>query len=359
LAFGEFSISAEEGVQQGDPLGPLLFCLVIHPILVKLKCPFKVAYLDDLTISGTANNVIQDLSFIERESEACGLHLNLSKCEAISANATALQSVLDYNPAISVTDIKEATLLGTALSFDITASLVDEKLGFLKNMQMRISSLPSHDALFLLRNAMAIPRLTYLLRSAPAFACDNLVSFDLVVREMLCSILNVNLTDSQWKQANLPVKWSGLGIRSAVMLAPSAFLASNAGTMELVKNILPENFSHYQGNDPDALSKWRVFSGDEDVLPEQSLIAKQSAWDVICVKYALLSLQNEQVSNSDHARLLASTEKGSGDWLFAPAISSLSLRMSDDTIRIAASIRLGAIVCQPHEIGRASCRERV
>jgi len=40
--------------------------------------------------------------------------------------------------------------------------------------------------------------------------------------------LNVEMSDTQWQQATLSVREDGLGIRSAVMLAPSAFLASAA-----------------------------------------------------------------------------------------------------------------------------------
>ena len=44
---------SQEGVQQGDPLGPLLFCLAIHPLVERLKSTFKVFYMDDATIGGT------------------------------------------------------------------------------------------------------------------------------------------------------------------------------------------------------------------------------------------------------------------------------------------------------------------
>jgi hypothetical protein len=33
LQFGDFVIESAEGIQQGDPLGPLLFCLAIQPLL--------------------------------------------------------------------------------------------------------------------------------------------------------------------------------------------------------------------------------------------------------------------------------------------------------------------------------------
>jgi hypothetical protein len=39
--------NTETGVQQGDPLGPVLFCLALHPVIKSLKSEFNVWYLDD------------------------------------------------------------------------------------------------------------------------------------------------------------------------------------------------------------------------------------------------------------------------------------------------------------------------
>ena len=64
-------------------------------------------------------------------------------------------------------------------------------------------------------------------------------SLDSVQRHLLESICNVHLSDNAWLQASLPVKSGGLGIRSFAMLAPSAFLASAAGSSDLTKAILP------------------------------------------------------------------------------------------------------------------------
>ena len=46
-------------------------------------------------------------------------------------------------------------------------------------------------------------------------------------------------SDPVWLQATLPVKLGGLGIWSAVQLAPSAFLASAAASSDLVHRIVP------------------------------------------------------------------------------------------------------------------------
>jgi len=44
---------------------------------------------------------------------------------------------------------------------------------------------------------------------------------------------------SAWNQATLPLRWGGIGVRSAHRLAPSAFLASAVGATELLSQILP------------------------------------------------------------------------------------------------------------------------
>ena len=72
------------GPQQGDPLGPLLFCLPLQPILLKLSSALTLGYLDDLTLGGEESVVAADVEMIEREAEKLGLHLNHAKCEVIS-----------------------------------------------------------------------------------------------------------------------------------------------------------------------------------------------------------------------------------------------------------------------------------
>ena len=66
LFFGNHIIHSAEGVQQGDPLGPLLFCLTIHDLVGELKSEFKVFYLDDGTLGSTLDNVQSDLLHLGR-----------------------------------------------------------------------------------------------------------------------------------------------------------------------------------------------------------------------------------------------------------------------------------------------------
>ncbi|GAV08352.1 hypothetical protein RvY_18061-2 [Ramazzottius varieornatus] len=52
LIYGEHVIPSARGVQQGDPLGPLLFCLLTRNLSKSLQSPFNVWYLDDATLGG-------------------------------------------------------------------------------------------------------------------------------------------------------------------------------------------------------------------------------------------------------------------------------------------------------------------
>ena len=87
--------------------------------------------------------------------------------------------------------------------------------------------------------SLSILKLLHALRMSDCQSNPALVEFDKTLRNGLSAILNVEMSDHQWNQASLPVKDGGLGIRSAVLLAPSAFLASTAGTTDLQARILP------------------------------------------------------------------------------------------------------------------------
>ena len=81
LKFGKRLISSQVGVQQGDPLDPLIFCLKIHPTQLSLNSEFLVGYMDDITTGGAEASVASDIKVIIDDGNAKGIHLNVTKCE--------------------------------------------------------------------------------------------------------------------------------------------------------------------------------------------------------------------------------------------------------------------------------------
>ena len=347
LFFGNDIIDSAEGVQQGDPLGPLLFSLTIHELVCSLKSTFRLFYLDDGTLGGQREDIVQDLHTLEGASDHLGLVLNHSKSEVICSDPHSRNYLLAVSPDFQIVPPANASLLGSPIG-DIQAidSVLSTKMEALKCMGQRLSLLHSHDALCLLRNAFTLPKLLYVLRTSPCFQSSLLLALDNLQRALLESICNVHLSDQAWTQASLPIKRGGLGIRSFTMLAPSAFLASAAGSYQITTRILPPSMTNTECPfKMSALATWQ--EGHSATPPTGSDATAQKKWDTPRITATIESL----LSTADHrskCRLLASQRVESGAWLNAPPISAMGLRMQDETIRIAIGLCLGVPVCFPH-----------
>ena len=106
-----------------------------------------------------------------------------------------------------------------------------------------LKSLPSHDALILLRPSFSAPKVIHTLRCATCSGHPLLCEFDNLLREGISTITNSLLSDWQWLKASLPIRERGLGIRSASSLALSAVLASVESMTFLQDLLLPSTTS--------------------------------------------------------------------------------------------------------------------
>lgn len=168
LFWGDRILQSMEGVQQGDPLGPLLFCLSIYRIQSRLQSELRLLYLDDITIGGSLEQIEHDLQIIEEESQELGLVVNQRKSEIICSDPQTCTSLSCLSPGAKPVAPSAATLLGSSVGdlFSIS-STINEKTVLLKTMGLRLQHLSAQDALLLLRHSFAIPKLLHILRTSP------------------------------------------------------------------------------------------------------------------------------------------------------------------------------------------------
>ncbi|GKF65248.1 putative reverse transcriptase domain-containing protein [Tanacetum coccineum] len=93
-------IWSANGVQQGDPLGPFLFALVLHPLVHKIRDGYKLRlhawYLDDETVIGDSEEVARVLDIIKVSGLAVSRDADYISGMAMrrAANAVDLMSLL-------------------------------------------------------------------------------------------------------------------------------------------------------------------------------------------------------------------------------------------------------------------------
>jgi len=348
LWIGEFKIDSAEGVQQGDPLGPLLFCLALDAPLKNLNSAFISGYLDDVGLGDTVPKLIDQIRQFESETSLLGLRLNHSKCEIIglSSDFKSVWESAGFN--FQSRTLEEVCLLGAPLSLCGTNKVLKDSREKLSQVTERLVKLSAHEAFFLLKNSLAIPRLQYLLRTAPCFLSSEILHLEEEVKNTLSRVLNLRLDREAWIQASLPVRWGGIGVRSASTLAPSAFLASAFSASSLVATLLSE--SHIIPLDTSieaATAQWTHMAGVAIPLAQgQGQVAQRVLDDGICS-----AISNELISQAGpvvRARLLASLTPGSGSWLQALPSSNLGLRLGNNELRIAVGLRIGCPLVRPH-----------
>ena len=132
-----------------------------------------------------------------------------------------------------------------------------------------------------------------------------------------------------------------------MQLAPSAYLASAAGSTTLLKQILPCRFhNNLFPAVTDAIETWKV--GHNCPPPSSQADCHQKAWDIPRVQSTFEAILSNALDSRSRARLLATSTKESGAWLNTLPVSSLGLRLDDNSIRIAVGLRLGAPLCRVH-----------
>ena len=88
-------LSSEEGIHQGNPLGPVMFATAIQELLTKLQndhpCVVVLAYLDDVFLVGPYGNVLAVFEDLKPMFHNIGLDIQDTKCEIYNPSSVEIE----------------------------------------------------------------------------------------------------------------------------------------------------------------------------------------------------------------------------------------------------------------------------
>ena len=238
--------------------------------------------------------------------------------------------------------------LSAPLSIAAISSAFRPKIESLRGLTSCLRCLLAHDAIYLLHNCLAIPKLLYLLRTSPSWkARSELEEFDEIVRLSLQSISNVNMEESVWSQATLPTSKGGLSISRSVNLSLPAFLTSSHASQGLVSSLLPSGEPGFDSLLREATDLWETFA--QSPLPPDEVRGRQRFWDSGLTDKLWEDLYDSSVDPVSKARLLSTATKEAGAWLNVLPVPHLGTILDDTSIRIAIGLCLGANIVEEHK----------
>ena len=205
LLFGIWEILSCCGFHQGDPLASLLFCLVLHPLILRIQeevptLALNSSFLDDMTLIGTLEELGNAVDILLADGPVRGLHLSTAATVTPpSKPKTTLWSPLSVqthddplNRGIPVIREEGVVLLGAPLgSENFVGEVIRTKIDKIRQVTSLLPDLQDpHTEFALLRSCLALPKLLFLLRTVDTTPFQHLLAeFDSLTREALTRIL--------------------------------------------------------------------------------------------------------------------------------------------------------------------------
>ena len=231
---GGLTITSQEGIQQGDPLAPLLFSVAINPVVHQIATQFQTEwsswYLDDGNLISSISEVRKVMDHLLSVGPDYGLFLNSSKCQITGRNIDKHKLTDLHLGELKVGEVEgqpAAVILGSPLGpTHYVREHVSNQQQRLKTFLDRLTEL--HDpqvALFLMQHSRGVARITHLLRTVdPTLIEQQLVSMESSLLTALPHIIGAPLQESAWEQAGLPIN---IGITHLTRVAAAAYVASS------------------------------------------------------------------------------------------------------------------------------------
>ena len=238
------SMMSEEGVQQGDVLGPFLFCLVVQPILMAMNDFLKrngggevLGLLDDFTIVCLPDALCGVWNILDVRAKEVGLSLSLPKCEVYAPNG--FEGIDHLVPAGVVCKQHGISLLGGVIGdpefCEAHWTVYLEDIEREADIICKWNNVQAGLCLF---RFCVVSRLNYMLRSMSPHApyADRISSAATALMKRSTGNLMggendlpcLAESDTWWLQSTLPPKMGGMGIVDASSIQSIAYLAAEA-----------------------------------------------------------------------------------------------------------------------------------
>ena len=244
---GGHRLTSEQGVQQGDPLGPLFFAVTWQDVVAALPpdLQMNVWYLDDGHLVGDLNTLAYAIGAINEKASHIGVKLNIHKCRLWGPGHLNPELVGDHYdmlraiPRIPWTGGSGLRVLGYPVEHPSTTTFRASELKAIVHRLEEACHVMSnvgdpHIEHILLRFCLDACRVMHFLRAIDAPSLKVPVAeASRVVRRAWDDVLGQTaVSDEQWTQCTLPLRMAGLGIKDPAVLHAPARMAGILSTLQ-------------------------------------------------------------------------------------------------------------------------------
>ena len=239
-------------MQQGDPLGPLLFSLALQSLLASIKnnhgpngLDLVFAYLDACVLAGSVSAVSEAFKELQLPAAFLGIKVAMGRDKSLLVPCAGDQTNItdgQFPSELCSQSDGNFELLGCPIGDDAFCRVhTTKRVAKACNLLKALGEVPDPAvALILLRHCASFGKLVFSTRLVPHTChASALHEFDSAVFDCLESFLSVSLSPEDRKLASLSTSLGGLGLRQASRHCPGAYLASSLSSQTLCRKLDP------------------------------------------------------------------------------------------------------------------------
>ena len=248
----DYVLWSSEGSRQGCVLGSLLFCLVIHPILLEARTLFPdvtfKAIIDDINLWGPTSRVLEAFDFLRSRLAEHGLATNAKTTIYVPEGVEVPSAYTAPNAPLLTVNRSFIKILGGFHSRDddtirfLLKDHVEEHGTFFDRLQM----MPPLAAYKILQHCGA-HRMSYLIRVHRTDLCETVIEkFDADIIKVIEHISDTSVSSFSTETSlllQLPTSEGGANLPSVASTAPLAFAASKAAALRKSGDAPPTSFT--------------------------------------------------------------------------------------------------------------------